>query len=252
MEWIRTCSRKFTPFVDMPQQAMMETVFCLIGFSGDDANFPHSSGRVRDDMGRSARKSIRWGSRVPMLKRAPDPGSCPVLAQAAGRPWGRRAPGGGGAGCSSFARTPCHGRVCISHDTAQGHSTLTDSRPDVDAHRPSWERRAWERLCPFRKWDSRTAADRCGRDTRAPRTSVSARSDSTEPASARANRFRSVKRSCDAAPRRVRQAGRPRRSREPEAAGRSRRRRLARRPSVADGGHEANGLDPHPGSASMR
>ena len=111
---------------------------------------------------------------------------------------------------------------------------------------------SWECLCPARKWDSRTAADRCGRDSRAPRTSVSARSDSTEPMSARANRFRSVKRSCDAAPRRVRQAGRPRRSREPEAAGRSRMRRLARRPSVADGGHEADGFGPPPGSASMR
>ena len=40
----------------MAQQAMMETVFCLIGFSGDDPNFLHWSGWVRDNMGESAPK----------------------------------------------------------------------------------------------------------------------------------------------------------------------------------------------------
>jgi len=33
---------------------MMETVFLLIGFSGDDPNFLHWSGWVRDNMGESA------------------------------------------------------------------------------------------------------------------------------------------------------------------------------------------------------
>ena len=61
---------------------------------------------------------------------------------------------------------------------------LTDTRPDVDAHRSSWER-----LCPTRKWDGNTAADRCGQDTSVPRKTVSGRrSDSAEPGSpARAN-----------------------------------------------------------------
>ena len=52
----RTYPRKFAPFVNMAQQAMMETVFCLIGFSGDDPNFLHWSGWVRDNMGESAPK----------------------------------------------------------------------------------------------------------------------------------------------------------------------------------------------------
>ena len=34
----------------------METVFCLIGFSGDDPNFLHWSGWVRDNLGKSAPK----------------------------------------------------------------------------------------------------------------------------------------------------------------------------------------------------
>ena len=50
----RTYPRRFAPFVNMAQQAMMETVFCLIGFSGDDPNFLHWSGWVRDNMGDSA------------------------------------------------------------------------------------------------------------------------------------------------------------------------------------------------------
>ena len=52
----RTYPRRFAPFVNMAQQAMMETVFCLIGFSGDDPNFLHWSGWVRDNMGDSAPK----------------------------------------------------------------------------------------------------------------------------------------------------------------------------------------------------
>ena len=52
----RTYPTKFAPFVNTTQQAMMETVFCLIGFSGDDPNFLNWSGWVRDNLGTSAPK----------------------------------------------------------------------------------------------------------------------------------------------------------------------------------------------------
>ena len=52
----RTYPKKFAPFVNTVQQAMMETVFCLIGFSGDDPNFLQWSGWVRDNLGESAPK----------------------------------------------------------------------------------------------------------------------------------------------------------------------------------------------------
>ena len=50
----RTYPTKFAPFVNTVQQAMMETVFCLIGFSGDDPNFLKWAGWVRDNLGASA------------------------------------------------------------------------------------------------------------------------------------------------------------------------------------------------------
>ena len=53
----RTYPSEFAPFVNTVQQAMMETVFCLIGFSGDDPNFLHWSGWVRDNL-RSATPKI--------------------------------------------------------------------------------------------------------------------------------------------------------------------------------------------------
>ena len=52
----RTYHTEFAPFVNTVRQAMMETVFCLIGFSGDDPNFQHWSGWVRDNLGESAPK----------------------------------------------------------------------------------------------------------------------------------------------------------------------------------------------------
>ena len=52
----RTYPAKFAPFVNTAQQAMMETVFCLIGFSGDDPNFLRWSGWVRDNLGDAAPK----------------------------------------------------------------------------------------------------------------------------------------------------------------------------------------------------
>ena len=50
----RIYPNRFAPFVNTVQQAMMETVFLLIGFSGNDPNFGHWSGWVRDNMGTSA------------------------------------------------------------------------------------------------------------------------------------------------------------------------------------------------------
>lgn len=50
----RTHPTKFAPFVNTVQQAMMETVFCAIGFSGDDPNFLQWSGWVRDNLGNAA------------------------------------------------------------------------------------------------------------------------------------------------------------------------------------------------------
>lgn len=52
----RTYPTKFAPFVNTVQQAMMESVFCLIGFSGDDPNFLSWSGWVRDNLGTAAPK----------------------------------------------------------------------------------------------------------------------------------------------------------------------------------------------------
>ena len=52
----RTYPTNFAPFVNTVQQAMMETVFILIGFSGDDPNFLNWSGWVRDNLGVSAPK----------------------------------------------------------------------------------------------------------------------------------------------------------------------------------------------------
>ena len=52
----RIYPRKFAPFVNTVQQAMMENVFLLIGFSGEDPNFVNWSGWVRDNLGASAPK----------------------------------------------------------------------------------------------------------------------------------------------------------------------------------------------------
>ena len=47
---------KSAPLVNTVQQAMMETVLCLIGFSGDDPNFQEWSRWVGDNLGESAPK----------------------------------------------------------------------------------------------------------------------------------------------------------------------------------------------------
>jgi len=42
---------EFAPFVNLVQQSMMENIFCMIGFSGEDPNFLAWSGWVRDNLG---------------------------------------------------------------------------------------------------------------------------------------------------------------------------------------------------------
>jgi SIR2-like domain len=49
----RTYPKKFAPFVNTVQQSIMENIFCLIGFSGDDQNFLNWIGWVRDNLGES-------------------------------------------------------------------------------------------------------------------------------------------------------------------------------------------------------
>ena len=49
-EDFRTYPQRFAPFVNLVQQSMMENVFCLVGFSGDDPNFLSWSGWVRDNL----------------------------------------------------------------------------------------------------------------------------------------------------------------------------------------------------------
>ena len=55
-ECYRTYPSTHAPFVNTVQQAMMETVVLLLGFSGDDSNFLHWSGWVRDNLGDAAPK----------------------------------------------------------------------------------------------------------------------------------------------------------------------------------------------------
>ena len=47
---------EYAPFVNTVQQAMMESVFCLIGFSGDDPNFLNWSKWVYDNLGEASPK----------------------------------------------------------------------------------------------------------------------------------------------------------------------------------------------------
>lgn len=48
----RTYPREFAPFVNTVQQALIENVFCLIGFSCDDPNFLSWIGWIRDNLGK--------------------------------------------------------------------------------------------------------------------------------------------------------------------------------------------------------
>ncbi|AFY94157.1 hypothetical protein Cha6605_3141 [Chamaesiphon minutus PCC 6605] len=49
----RSYPKKFAPFVNTVQQSIMENIFCLIGFSGDDPNFLNWIGWVKDNLGDS-------------------------------------------------------------------------------------------------------------------------------------------------------------------------------------------------------
>jgi hypothetical protein len=49
------------PLVNMVQQSIMENAFCLIGFSGDDANFLQWAGWVRDQLGPFAQRMYLCG-----------------------------------------------------------------------------------------------------------------------------------------------------------------------------------------------
>lgn len=53
-EDFRTYPHEFAAFVNLAQQTFMENVICLLGFSGDDPNFLHWTGWVRDNLGDSA------------------------------------------------------------------------------------------------------------------------------------------------------------------------------------------------------
>ncbi len=76
-EDFRKYPKKFAPFVNTVQQAMMETVLLLIGFSGDDPNFLHWSGWVRDNLGKSSPKIYLagWLDLSPHRRRMLDVGS---------------------------------------------------------------------------------------------------------------------------------------------------------------------------------
>lgn len=52
----RTYPEKFAPFVNFARQVFIENELCLLGFSGDDPNFIHWAGWVRDHLAGHARK----------------------------------------------------------------------------------------------------------------------------------------------------------------------------------------------------
>ncbi len=57
----RTYQRDFAPFVNTVQQSMLESILCLVGFSGDDPNFLRWAGWVRDELGPWAPKIYLLG-----------------------------------------------------------------------------------------------------------------------------------------------------------------------------------------------
>lgn len=57
----------FAPFVNLVRQSLLENVFCLVGFSGDDPNFLHWIGWVRDMLDKHALPIYLFVSRVPSL-----------------------------------------------------------------------------------------------------------------------------------------------------------------------------------------
>jgi hypothetical protein len=61
----RNYPRQFAPFVNTVQQSMLENVFVLIGFSGDDSNFLAWTGWVRDHLGEKS-PSLYYVTRGPV------------------------------------------------------------------------------------------------------------------------------------------------------------------------------------------
>ncbi|MBI2307670.1 MAG: SIR2 family protein [Rhodocyclales bacterium] len=58
----RTYPKKFAPFVNLARQVFIENELCLLGFSGDDPNFLHWAGWVRDHLADHARKIYLVGA----------------------------------------------------------------------------------------------------------------------------------------------------------------------------------------------
>ncbi|MHB1563879.1 MAG: SIR2 family NAD-dependent protein deacylase [Leptospirillum sp.] len=58
----RTYPEKFAPFVNFVRQVFLENELCLLGFSGDDPNFLHWAGWVRDHLAEHARKIYLVGA----------------------------------------------------------------------------------------------------------------------------------------------------------------------------------------------
>ena len=58
----RTYPVKFSPFVNLVRQVLLENDLCLIGFSGDDPNFAQWAGWVRDELKISARRIFLIGA----------------------------------------------------------------------------------------------------------------------------------------------------------------------------------------------
>lgn len=57
----RTYPSEFAPFVNSAQQVLMEHKLLMIGFSGDDPNFLHWTGWVRDHLGKAAPRIFMAG-----------------------------------------------------------------------------------------------------------------------------------------------------------------------------------------------
>lgn len=55
-EDFRIYGRRCAPMVNMAQQSIIENIFCLIGFSGDDPNFLQWTGWARDNLGNDVRQ----------------------------------------------------------------------------------------------------------------------------------------------------------------------------------------------------
>lgn len=66
-EEYRSYPERFAPFVNLVRQSLLENVFCLIGFSGDDPNFLHWLGWVRDMLDKHALPVYLFLSKAPTL-----------------------------------------------------------------------------------------------------------------------------------------------------------------------------------------